>query len=68
MWLQVLRLETWDPTTYSISRHDTPLNKPGIPTVSSNFLRQTGVNTESFCGLAESLVSCPQKRGRIDED
>jgi len=31
-------------------------------------LGQTGVNAKTFCGLAESLISCPQKRGWIDED
>jgi hypothetical protein len=38
------------------------------PAVSSNSLSQTGVNAETFCCFAESLISCPQKRGRIDED
>src|SRR5207302_10811487 len=32
------------------------------------FLAQTGVNAQTFGGLTEPLVSCPQKRGRIDKD
>src|ERR1019366_907911 len=31
-------------------------------------LRQTGVNPKTLRGLAESPISCPRKRGRIDED
>jgi hypothetical protein len=34
----------------------------------SNSLRQAGVNAQTLGGLAESLISSPQKRGRIDED
>src|ERR1035438_2011453 len=33
----------------------------------SVLLRQTGVNAKSFRGLAKPLVSCPQKRRRIDK-
>ena len=36
--------------------------------VRSCFLGQAGVNAESFGGLTESLIFCPQKRGRIDKD
>jgi len=32
------------------------------------FLSQTGVHAKRFGGLAESLISCPQKRRRIDKD
>ncbi len=38
------------------------------PTVSSNSLSQPGANAESFRGLAEALIFCPQKRGWIDKD
>ena len=31
-------------------------------------LAQAGVNAESLRDFAEWLISCPEKRGRIDED
>ena len=47
-------------------------NKPGtdgmFPDCFFKFLGQTGVNAETFCSLAESLIPCPQKRGWIDKD
>src|SRR5712692_9867205 len=38
------------------------------PPSHSCFLSQAGVNTKTLRGLTESLISCPQKRGRIDKD
>lgn len=34
----------------------------------SNSLSQSSVNAETFRGFTEALISCPQKRGRIDKD
>jgi hypothetical protein len=31
-------------------------------------LGQRSVNVESFGGLAETLISCPQQSGRIEEN
>ncbi len=38
------------------------------PKFGFSFLSQAGVNAKSSGDLTEWLVSCPQKRGRIDKD
>ena len=49
-------------------RQRAPEGRQKRRSIISAFLRQAGVNAESFGGFAQLLIFCPQERGRIDEN